>query len=132
MLELTISVGVYSMAKAKLFKEADLVYEDTHPDMPGKIARMVRQSLSGGLGCGITIYEDVTSDWMLTYDEILFMLEGHWRIVVSEDVYDLLPGDVLWLSKNTQVRYEGIGRAKCFWVVYPEDAVQYRMVSNTV
>ena len=38
------------MAGAKLFKEADLAYEDTHPDLPGKIARIMLQSLTGGLG----------------------------------------------------------------------------------
>ena len=60
----------------------------------------------------------------------LYMLEGHWRITVGEDVYDLLPGDVLWLPKDTQVRYEAIGVAKCFWVVYPEEAVEYRMAGE--
>ena len=54
------------------------------------IARLVGSELSETMGAGVVIYEKVTVEWNLTFDEVITLLEGELRIHSAGAKYDLL------------------------------------------
>ena len=106
----------------QVFKAEDVVFEDRVGQDPVKtrFARIVRQSVGGGMGFGIIDCEDMDAEWFLNYDEIFYILEGNFRCVIDGEVFEGLAGDTIFLPKNTQLRYETTGKAKLFYIVYPE------------
>jgi len=111
-----------SIWEAKVFKEKDYVFLDRVGQDPVKtrFARIVRQSVSGNLGFGIIDCEDMDAEWFLNYDEIFYILEGNFRCIIDGEVFEGLPGDTIFLPKNTQLIYESTGKAKLFYIVQPE------------
>ena len=111
-----------SFWEATVIKAEDVVFEDRVGQDPVKTryGRIVRQPLSGGLGFGIIECDDMAEDWFQNYDQILYILEGNFRCIITGKVYEGVAGDTIFLPKNTQLRYETTGKAKLMYIVYPE------------
>jgi len=116
------------MWKAKVIKAEDIVFEDKVGQDPVKtrFARIVRQPLSGGLGFGIIECEDMSEDWFLNCDEIIYILDGNFRCIIEDKVYEGFAGDTIFLPRDTQLRYETTGKAKLIYIVYPEGNMRWR------
>src|SRR5690606_3962830 len=66
-----------TMSQARVFRRAEMTLKPAvTPSGATAIARVIDTSLSAHMGGGIEVLEDVTIDWTVTYDEILFILEG--------------------------------------------------------
>lgn len=89
------------------------------PDGNAWIARLVGADLSDTMGAGVVIYEKVTVDWQLTFDEVITLMEGKLRIHSAGSTFDLVPGDMAWFPAHTPLTYEVNDRAVVSYAVYP-------------
>ena len=98
------------MADVVHFKKSDRTFEP-YGDDPKRatISRLVGPELSKTMGAGIARFDDCSIAWTVLYDELIVTLEGRFRLRVGEQVFDAVPGDVLWVPKGTALAYEGEG-----------------------
>lgn len=85
------------------------------------IARVVNASISRHMGGGIEYLENVTVDWTVTYDEILFIFEGTLIPEFDDGRHECTPGDIVWLPEGTHLRYIARERAGYFYALHPAD-----------
>ncbi len=100
----------------KLFRKAD---QDFTPANGAAILGLVNTSFSEALGAGIGTFEDCAMEWTVTYDEVLFIMEGTFTLRAGGDAYCAGPGDVLWIPKDTALVYEAGAKATFFYAVCP-------------
>ena len=74
----------------------------------------------GTMGADIARFDDCSIAWTVLYDELIVTLEGKFRLRVGDEVFDTVPGDVLWVPKGTALAYEGDG-ATVFYALDPVD-----------
>jgi len=55
---------------------------------------------------GINALNQISVPWDLTCDEMIFCLQGTFRLVVDEISYELNPGDLMFVPKDNHVKYE--------------------------
>jgi ethanolamine utilization protein EutQ len=85
------------------------------------IAREIGSTISRSMGAGIEWLENVTIDWTVTYDEVLFIHEGHLRVEFDDRAEECGPGDIVWLPQGTRLRYVAQDRVGYFYALYPVD-----------
>ncbi len=85
------------------------------------IARVISSKDSSSIGAGVEYLEHVTIDWTVTYDEVLFIVEGVLTVEFEGESYDCFPGDIVWLPNGTRLRYIARERAGYFYALYPVD-----------
>ena len=108
------------MSDVKLFRARDL---DLTPDDKGIVtAPVVNRRISTGMGAGIGVFENCAIEWTVTYDEVLFIHEGHMDVVTDEGRFACGPGDIVWLPTGTTLDYDASkGRCAYFYALYPVD-----------
>jgi ethanolamine utilization protein EutQ len=84
-----------------------------------RIARLVGASLSSSLGAGVVVYERMTIDWTLAFDEVVVVLEGAMLVRSGDKVYECRPGDIAWFPANQALTYEVADRVVVFYATYP-------------
>lgn len=101
----------------KLFKKSD---QDLKPGDNGAAVRgLVNTSFSNQMGAGIGVFEHCSMEWTVTYDEVLFILEGTFRLKTREGAFHAGQGDILWIPKDTWVVYEADDPVTFFYAVSP-------------
>ena len=106
----------------KIFKRADMtLIPAVTASGTTSIARVVNASNSRHMGGGIEVLEDVTIDWTVTYDEILFVIEGPLTVAFDDGEHRCDAGDIVWLPAGTRLRYIAKTRAAYFYALYPVD-----------
>ena len=107
---------------ARIFKRADMtLIPAVTPSGSTSIARVINSSNSRHMGGGIEVLENVTIDWTVTYDEILFLIEGPLTIELPDGKHQCEAGDIVWLPAGTSLRYIAERRAAYFYALYPVD-----------
>lgn len=103
------------------FKKSERAFE-AYGDNPERatISRLVGPDLSKTMRAGIARFDNCSIAWTVLYDELIVTLEGKFRLRVGEQVFDTVPGDVLWVPKGTALAYEGEG-ATVFDALDPVD-----------
>ncbi len=110
------------MAGARVFKRAEMALKPAvTPSGNTAIARVVDASISREMGAGIEYLENVTIDWTVTYDEVLFVLEGPLTIEFDGVAHECNCGDIVWLPNGTRLKYIARGRAAYFYALHPVD-----------
>jgi len=109
--------GEFKMVK--LFRKADQTF--TPNDSGGAVLGLINSGFSDALGAGIGTFEDCANEWTVTYDEVLFVLDGVLTIRVGDDAYNVGPGDVIWIPKDTALVYEAGAKTTFFYAVCPVD-----------
>jgi ethanolamine utilization protein EutQ len=110
------------MAGPRVFKRAEMQLKPAvTPTGNTAIARVVDASISREIGAGIEYLEDVTIDWTVTYDEVLFIMEGQLTVEFDGGSHLCEPGDIVWLPNGTRLKYIARGRAAYFYAVHPVD-----------
>ncbi|MGF1630660.1 MAG: AraC family ligand binding domain-containing protein [Kiloniellaceae bacterium] len=110
------------MQGPRVFRRADMTLKPAvTPSGSTSIARVIDSSISAHMGGGIEYLEDVEIDWTVTYDEILFILEGPLTVAFEDNTHDCRTGDIIWLPAGTKLRYIAKGRAAYFYALYPVD-----------
>ena len=88
------------MSETKIFRKKDL---DLEPVNGMKTIGLVNVSFSDKLGAGIGVFEDCSIPWHITYDEVIYILEGQFTLQVGDKIFKAGPGDVLWVPRNTDI-----------------------------
>lgn len=104
------------MADVKLFRQQDQKFE---MEDGAAVMAYVNAGNSTAMGAGIGIFEDCKMEWTVTYDEVLFIHAGKFRLRVGDAVYHAGPGDVLWIPAHTALVYEADAPVTFFYAVYP-------------
>ena len=104
------------MSETKLFRKDDL---DLEPVNGMKTIGLVNVSFSEELGAGIGVFEDCSIPWHITYDEVIYILDGQFTLRVGDKIFKGGPGDVLWVPRNTRIVYEAQERVTFFYAVLP-------------
>lgn len=122
--------GENEMSKATVFKKSNFYYEEMSglPVHNTTIARLVTPEFSETLGGGIVIFEKCSYEWTVTYDEILYVLDGQLRVIVAGENFDCDTGDAIWLPRDSPLIYETEGKAVCFYAIYPGDGVRWDLI----
>jgi ethanolamine utilization protein EutQ (cupin superfamily) len=108
--------------RPKVFKRSEMqLIPAVTPTGSTSIARVINPSNSRHMGGGIEYLDDVTIDWTVTYDEILFIVEGPLTIAFDDATHVCEAGDIVWLPEGTHLKYIAKGRAAYFYAVYPVD-----------
>jgi ethanolamine utilization protein EutQ len=87
-----------------------------------RIARLVGPEISKSMGGGLVIYERLTVDWDLPFDELIIVLEGAMRIRSLGRTYDCGPGDAAWFPAHTPLTYDVPDRVVVFYAKHPVGA----------
>ena len=77
----------------------------------------VSESMAGGINC----LNKISVPWDLTCDELIYCLEGTFRLVVDEISYELNRGDMMYVPQGNQVKYECDEKCIIFYAAYPVD-----------
>ncbi|WP_119391971.1 cupin domain-containing protein [Taklimakanibacter lacteus] len=111
------------MTEARVFKREEMTFRPAVTATgTTSIARVVNGAVSRHMGGGIEYLENVTIDWTVTYDEILFVFEGSLTVVLDDqEVRDCHAGDIVWLPEGTHLKYIAHGRAGYFYALHPVD-----------
>ena len=94
------------------------------------IAREVNAGFSAHIGAGIEYLENVTIDWTVTYDEVLFVHQGALTVEFDGERHDCTVGDIVWLPSGTSLRYIAKERCGYFYALYPVDWAARQGVSE--
>jgi ethanolamine utilization protein EutQ len=107
---------------ARVFKRGEMVLKPAVTATgTTSIARVIDASVSRQMGAGIEYLENVTIDWTVTYDEILFVCEGELTVEFGGDSHVCRSGDIVWLPSGTSLRYIARERAGYFYALHPVD-----------
>lgn len=105
------------MPGVKLFRKAD---QDLVPGPSGAAVQgLVNTAFSTRLGAGIGVFEQCEMEWTVTYDEVLFILDGDFRLKTTEGTFHAGPGDTLWIPQGTWLVYTAAVPVTFFYAVAP-------------
>jgi ethanolamine utilization protein EutQ (cupin superfamily) len=107
---------------ARVFKRSGMTLSPAvTPTGTTAIARVVNAAVSRHMGAGVEYLENVTIDWTVTYDEILFICEGTLTIEFDDGRHECSAGDIVWLPEGTHLKYIARERTGYFYALYPVD-----------
>lgn len=105
------------MSGVKMFQKSD---QDLKPDASGAAVQgLVNTSFSSRLGAGIGVFENCAMEWTVTYDEVLFILDGTFQLKTRGGTFHAGPGDTLWIPEGTWVVYIATVPVTFFYAVAP-------------
>ena len=105
------------MTEVKLFRKSE---QDLTPNASGSAVQgLVNVSFSDRLGAGIGVFENCQMEWTVTYDEVLFILEGSMGLKTKVGTFEAGPGDTLWIPKGTWLVYRADAPVTFFYAVSP-------------
>ena len=70
---------------------------------------------------GLNFLNKVSVPWDLTCDEIIYCMEGTFRLTCDGQSYICNPGDVLYVPKDNHIAYECDEKCVIFYAAYPHD-----------
>jgi len=71
------------------------------------------------LGCGIMEMDSTSFEWTLTYDEVDYVIEGTLELIMDGRPMRAEQGQILFIPKNTKLRFSAPGTVRFLYVVYP-------------
>lgn len=71
------------------------------------------------LGCGIMELDHTSFAWTLTYDEVDYVIEGTLEIVIDGRRVTAGPGEIVFIPKDTKIRFSTPDRTRFMYVCYP-------------
>ncbi|PKM57569.1 MAG: ethanolamine utilization protein [Firmicutes bacterium HGW-Firmicutes-3] len=71
------------------------------------------------LGCGVMEMDASTFDWTLKYDEVDYIIEGALEIIIGDRKITGEKGDIIFIPKNTSIKFSAPGHTRFLYVVYP-------------
>jgi len=111
------------MAKtpAKVFAFKDLDYVPI-PDIQGTcgIAEICNAALGSELGTGYARFTGVRFAWTTSYDEVITVIEGEFRVHIDGKVHVLGPRDTIWIPNGTALEYEA-DNALTYYAIHPSN-----------
>ncbi len=84
------------------------------------ICRLIGPDASASMGAGLARFDGCSIQWTVLYDELILVLEGHFRLRLADRLIEARPGDVIWVPERTPLAYEG-EQACVFYALCPVD-----------
>jgi ethanolamine utilization protein EutQ len=119
------------MTAPSVFRISDI--QDRIDNLPANgtfIKPFVTVENSESMAGGINALNQVSVPWDLTCDELIFCLEGTFRLVVEEVDYVLNRGDLMYVPKDNHVKYECDEQCLIFYAAYPVNWKQLSGVTS--
>jgi len=109
------------VSEVVLFKRSEIAFQP-YGDSCNRatIAKLIGEDLSETMGGGLATFNGAPITWTVLYDEVIVGITGEFRLGVDERTHVMRPGDVIWIPRGTEVRYEG-EEALVFYALYPVD-----------
>ena len=85
-----------------------------------RIARLIGRHNSTSLSGGVVVYERLTVDWDLPFDEMITVIEGNLTIQSGGETFSLGAGDVAWFPAHTQLTYDVPDRVTLSYAIWPQ------------
>lgn len=73
------------------------------------------------LGAGMMELDNTSFEWTLTYDEIDYIVDGTLDIIIDGRTVRAEKGGVIFIPKNTKIRFSTPNKARFLYVCYPAD-----------
>lgn len=110
------------MSEVRHFQKSALQFQSYagEPVERAAICRLIGPTDSQTMGAGLARFDGVSIEWTVLYDELIVVLEGHFRLRLADRVIEAAPGDVIWVPERTPLAYEG-EKATVFYALYPVD-----------
>ena len=70
------------------------------------------------------MFENCSIPWTVTYDEIIYGIDGELEIHTDEGRHRIGPGDIMWLPAGTRLTYVAREPARFFFAVASGDRVE--------
>jgi len=104
---------------AKLIRSTSLNFSHRGgPPGSAEVARAVGGELSSTMAAGVARFDACSIAWTVLYDEVVYVIDGIFRLVTGGKILEGHAGDIIWIPKGTELKYEG-EHASIFHVVYP-------------
>ena len=115
--------------KPQLYKFKD-IENRLHTLEPGKsyIKPFVTSKVSDTMCGGLNFLNKVSVPWDLTCDEIIYCMEGTFRLTCDDKCYICNPGDVLYIPRDNHIAYECDEKCIIFYAAYPHDWKQHKIL----
>jgi ethanolamine utilization protein EutQ len=91
------------------------------PEMDVRLADVITAQDGAPIAAGFMTLHKGQFPWTLTYDEIEYVIEGELHIITDDGVTVGLPGDVIFIPKNTKIEFATPSWAKFLYVTYPAE-----------
>ncbi len=91
-------------------------------DAPAETVRLVdvlTLEESPRLGCGLMELDQTSFEWTLTYDEVDYVIDGTLDLIMDGRTVRATAGQILYVPKNTKLRFSTPDKARFMYVVYP-------------
>ena len=110
------------MAKPSVYRLAEIQDRMDNLEEGGTFIKpFVNTKMGASMAGGINFLNKVSVPWDLTCDEIIYCLEGTFRLVCDGEEYICNRGDVLFIPKNNHISYEADERCVIFYAAYPHN-----------
>ena len=106
---------------SRLLTEQDVEYSDLVPGM--QLARAITAQGTTQLGGGYMKFteDSVFGDWILRYDEVLFVQSGQLEVQEESGSVVARAGEAILIPNGTKVTYRGKAGTVGFFVLWPFD-----------
>jgi ethanolamine utilization protein EutQ len=71
------------------------------------------------LGAGIMEMDQTSFEWTLAYDELDYVISGTLELIMDGRPMRATPGQILFIPKNTKLRFSTPDKVRFLYVVYP-------------
>jgi ethanolamine utilization protein EutQ len=113
----TQGVSVFRARDRAFVPYADAVERAGHGS--AQIAHLVNKSTSRSMGVGVAVYEAMTVEWTLPFDETITVIEGSMHVRSDGLTHFLEAGDVAWFPAETPLTYIVEKRVVVSYAIYP-------------
>jgi len=108
----------------RVMRESDMPYSGLDGAHAMELARVVTEAATTNLGGGFIRYQNADgelADWTLTYDEVLYVIEGVLEVISNGESFVARAGEAMVIPKGATVTYRGAKGTKVFFVLQPRD-----------
>lgn len=107
------------IVQPKLVRSSDINFSHRGgPPGHAEVGRAVSSDISSTMGAGIARFDGCSIAWTVLYDEVIYVVDGCFKLVTPETVLEAKAGDIIWVPEGTELKYEG-EQATVFYAVYP-------------
>ncbi|MDR0285919.1 MAG: cupin domain-containing protein [Propionibacteriaceae bacterium] len=110
--------GVIAIDPAKIATEP-FPFPIESPPGSVRLIDVMDTTESPRLGCGIMEMDSTSFEWTLAYDEIDYVIDGVLELVMDGRPVRASAGQILYIPKNTKLRFSAPGKVRFLYVVYP-------------
>jgi len=102
-------------------RAGDAPWERLPVDGLAEVQTLLDGERSQSIGAGLSRFRDCGFEWRLSYDEVVYVLDGEIAIECGGDVIRGATGDVLLVPRGNTVTYSVDGECTVFFATYPVD-----------